>query len=257
MRKLNPIKAVLHALTSVLAYRAIAVRFGIFWIPVMFVLGVAEHYTLPPQPTDTISGPAIAVQLLSGVVGLIGFCSMAVSWHRFILRDEVSPPLRVDSIVWRYLGNSLLIMLIVLVPMIVLLGGAAGLASGAAAPVLSPLVSGLFLLLSLLMGTIAMRLSIKLPAVAVGRNDFTFRDAWQASDGNFWRIAMVFALNGLLLLAAWAAFLLIMHLAASLAAPLAPFVALILGAVFQLFYTMFNAGIFTSLYGFFVERRDY
>ncbi len=28
-------------------------------------------------------------------------------------------------------------------------------------------------------------------------------------------------------------------------------------AVFQLFYTVFNASIFTSLYVFFVERRDF
>ncbi len=37
----------------------------------------------------------------------------------------------------------------------------------------------------------------------------------------------------------------------------ADIVGLLLGAVLQLFYTLFNASTFTSLYGFFVERRDF
>lgn len=42
MRKLSPVKAISHAFNSVLTYRSIAVRIGMFWIPVLFLLGVVE-----------------------------------------------------------------------------------------------------------------------------------------------------------------------------------------------------------------------
>lgn len=97
------------------------------------------------------------MQIVSAVVGLLGFCSMAVSWHRFILRDEIGSPARIDAPVLRYAGNSLLIMLIVVVPAVILL-------------VLSQLVPALgvlLIVLSIAGGLIVTRLSVKLPAVAL------------------------------------------------------------------------------------------
>ena len=38
MRKLPPLKAVLHALGSVYGYAGTGMRFGMFWIPLLFVL---------------------------------------------------------------------------------------------------------------------------------------------------------------------------------------------------------------------------
>ena len=247
MRKLNPLKAVSHALKSVFLYRRVAIRLGMFWIPLLMALGLAEQLFRKPGGNPGQFGMSEAVGLLSAVAGLIGFCAMAVAWHRFILRDEVAAPLQVGSTTWRYLGNSLLILLAMAVPLAVLAGLLA---------FLPPIVSVLILPAAILTGAAAMRLSIKLPAVALGRTDFSFRDAWAASDGNFWQIVGVFALNAIIVVGLALAVIAIVQ-GVNLVLPAAvPYIGLVLGAAGQLFYTMFNASIFTSLYGFFVEKRD-
>lgn len=248
MRQLQPFKAVSHALKSVVSYRSTVMRFGLFWIPLLFVLGLAELLVGVAEPGQEELGPGNAVQLISAAVGLVGFCAMAVSWHRFILRDEIRSPARVDRQVWRYLGNSLLIMLIVLVPVAVL---------AVIFALLPPVLSILLLPVSLIAATVAMRLSIKLPAIALGRTDFSFADAWAASGGNFWPIAGVFTLNAAIVIGLVFLFMGILWAVNSLSPALTPYVALLIGSALQLFCTMFNAGIFTSLYGYFVEKREY
>lgn len=248
MRKLPPLKAVLHALNSVYSYARMGIRFGVFWIPLLFVLNLAEWSLLPPDPAAQLTGGALALQSMSAALGLVGFCSIAVSWHRFILRDEAGSPARIDNNVWRYVGNSLLIMMMILAPV---------LAFALALTVLPPIASVLLLPAVVLAGTAATRLSIKLPAVALGRTDFAFRDAWAASEGNFWQISGVFMLNAALVLTAGLVFMLAVQATGGVSNTVVPIVGLILGAVFQLFYTLFNASVFTSLYGFFVEKRDF
>ena len=248
MRQLNPLKAISHALKSVFLYRLAAVRLGMFWIPLLLVLGLAEQAFRKPGGGPSQFGMGEAIGLLSAVAGLIGFCAMAVAWHRFILRDEVAAPLQIGSATWRYLGNSLLIMLAMAVPLA---------AVAVLLAFLPPIVSVLIIPVAILAGAAAMRLSIKLPAVALGRTDFTFRDAWAASDGNFWQIVGVFALNAIIVVGLALAVLAIVQGVNLVLPAAAPYVALLIGAAGQLFYTVFNASIFTSLYGFFVEKRNY
>ena len=248
MRKLLPLKAVSHALKSVVNYRAAAMRFGLFWFPLLLVLGLAELLVGVPEPGQEELGPGNAVQLISAAAKLIGFCALAVSWHRFILRDDIGSPMRIDRQVWRYIGNSLLIILIVLVPIIIL---------AVMLALLPPILSILLVPASLIAAVVAMRLSIKLPAVALGRTDFSFADAWAVSNGNFWPIAGVVTLNAAVVIGLGFLFLGVVWAVNSLSPPAMPYVALLVGSVFQLFCTMFNAGIFTSLYGFFVEKREY
>ena len=247
MRKLSPIKAISHAFNSVYTYRSVALRIGLFWIPLLFLLGIVELAVGQPDLQNPKFDLSLLVQIVTGIVGFIGFCSMAVSWHRFILRDEMGSPWRVDGPVLRYAGNSLLIMLLIAVPTLLAL-------------MISLLVPGagiLLLPLSLVAGTIVTRLSIKLPAVALGRGDFGFRDAWKATEGSFWPILGVFLLNAAVVFA----ILLVLMLAAGVLRSISPAATnvflLVADAVLKLFLTLFNASIFTSLYGYFVERRDF
>jgi hypothetical protein len=248
MRKLSPFKAITHALNSVVTYRHVAIRIGMFWIPVLIVLGLVEMWAGPPSPQSLESGSVNLVQIVSAGVSLVGFCSMAVSWHRFILRDELGSPMRLDAPVWRYVGNSILIMLMVLVPVVIL------------AVVLSqvaPVASVLLIPVILVSGALISRLSIKLPAVALDRRDFGFRDAWNASAGNFWQLLGLFLLNAAIVFGMILLLMIVIGGLTQISPMLAQIVALALGAAGQLFYTLFNASIFTSLYGFFVERRDF
>ena len=248
MRQLLPLKAVAHALKSVVDYRSTAVRFGLFWIPLLFVLGLAELLIGVPPPGQPDFGPGKGIELISAAIGLVGVCAMAVGWHRFILRDEMRSPTRLDWQVWRYLGNSVLIMLIVLVPLIII---------AVVLNFLPPVLSILLLPASLIAAVVAIRLSIKLPAVAVGRTDFSFADAWTASAGQFWPLAGVVVLNAAIVIGAALLLMSTLWGVDAISPAAAPFVALVIISVLQLFGTMFNAGILTSLYGFFVEKRDY
>ena len=248
MRKLSPFKAISHSLNAVFNYRTMALRLGMFWIPLLFLIGLAEWLLMPQGAISEQPGFNPFFETVSAIAGLAAFSSLAVSWHRFILRDELSSPTRLDRPVWRYAGNSLLIMLVVLVPVVIV------------ALVLSRLPPGLSVLLvplALAAGTVATRLCIKLPAVALGNDSFTFRDAWRISEGNMWQLAGVFALNAAILLAARFALAMIVWSVHRIAPAAAIPVALVIGAGFHLFYMLFSAGVFTALYGFFVEKRDF
>jgi hypothetical protein len=247
MRKLQPNKAIAHAFRSVWTYRAEAIRIGLFWVPVIFVLNLIEMLVGPPDPEAAEISLKVVMPLLSLVAGLIGFSSMAVSWHRFILRDEAGNPMRLDGDVLRYTGNTILIMLAMAAPLSLLL----------VVLVMAGLPMVLLLPVAALAGAIVFRLSIKLPAVALGRRDFSLRDAWAASEGNFWQIVGLFALNAAVIFGVILALLMFTSTLAAVSESAAKVAALVLNAVVSLFITLFNASIFTSLYGFFVERRDF
>ena len=253
MRKLSPFKAVSHAFTSVFTYRAEALRIGMFWIPVLFALGLLRLAIGEPDPEAMHLDASAFVQLAATVVSFIAFSSMAVSWHRYILRDERAAPWRLDKLALRYAGNSMLIVVMAGVP---LLGVAlaASMMPMRQAPLFSIFV---FLPAGLAAGTAITALSIKLPAVALGRNDFGFRDAWGVAKGHLWPILGVFLLNAAAVLGAMFVILLLASSLTSLD-PIAGRIALLVIDPWDtLFISLFNASIFTSLYGFFVERRDF
>lgn len=225
-----------------------AVRIVAFWVPVIMALGMIELYVGPPNLEAQEIGSPHAVQMFTFLVSLMAICSVAVNWHRFILRDEAVSSLRLDSHVLLYAGNTILLLLAMFLPALITVTGvlfapAAAMLLGLAAMVLT--------------GAAITRLSVKLPAVALGDRNFSFRDAWVASGGNFWPCVAVFLLNmaiaaaALLALIVWTSLL-------GLLGEVAGHVAFLAGAtVLQLFFAVFNASIFTSLYGFFVERRDF
>jgi hypothetical protein len=248
MRKLSATKAILHALKSVWSFRAMAVRIVLFWAPVILALGAIEIYAGPPDPQALELGNAHLVQVLTTLVSLLAVCSVAVSWHRFILRDETTSGLRLDKNVLLYAGNTILILLAMFLPVFSAIIGAL---------VALPIAALLGLAAMVLVGGAITRLSIKLPAVALGDRGFRFRDAWAASAGNYWPCVAVFLLNMVVAAAGLLALVILSSLFALLGEIAASLAILAGGAILQLFFAVFNASIFTSLYGFFVERRDF
>jgi hypothetical protein len=248
MRKLSPHKAVSHALNSVWSFRTMAVRIGMLWVPIILVAGLVEYYVGRPDPNSQELTPEALVQVVAGVISIIAVCSIAVSWHRFILRDEQAAGLRMDTDVFRYAGNTVLIMLAMLVPALVFLTIVMA-APGPGAILGLPII--------VLAGGVVTRASIKLPAVALGNRTFSFRDAWTASEGNFWPCVGVFLINAAILLGILLALTIISGILGRISTGLSLIFQIAAVSVLQLFYAVFNASIFTSLYGFFVERRDF
>lgn len=247
MRKLSATKAIFHAINSVWSYRRIALRIGLVWLPVLLVCGIAEVVTgqTDGPPEDFTFGSL--VEIVSGIVSIIAVCSMAVSWHRFILRDEVGHGLRLDGNVMRYAGNTILIMLGVVLPSLLI----------AAFMLVAPASAALGLPAIALLGGVVTRLSIKLPAVALGDRAFSFQNAWKVSEGNFWPCVGVFLLNSVIMFAGLLVLVAVGTAVKQGSETLAAFVLTAGSILLQLFFAFFNASVLTSLYGFFVERRDF
>jgi hypothetical protein len=253
MRKLSVTKAILHALNSVWSYRQVALRIGLVWLPVLLICGIAEVVTgqADGPPEDFSIGSL--VEIISGVVSIIAVCSMAVSWHRFILRDEVSHGMRLDGNVMRYAGTTILIMLSLILPTLLI----AAFMLIAAFTLVAP-ASAIFGLPAIaLLGGLVTRASIKLPAVALGDRSFSFRNAWKVSEGNFWPCVGVFLLNSVIMFAGLLVLVALGSLVKQGSETLAAFVLTAGSILLQLFFGFFNASVLTSLYGFFVERRDF
>lgn len=248
MRKLSPTKAIIHALKSVWNYRGTAIRIAMPWAPVIIILGFIETFTGPPDPALPDVGRPVLVPALSAIASLLAVCSVAVSWHRFILRDETANGYRLDRHVLLYAGNTILILMAMFLPAIITLTGAL------VAPAPAMLLG---LASTALIGGAVTRLSIKLPAVALGNSAFSFRDAWLASAGNYWPCVAVFLLNLVIAAAGLLALIILVNLVSPAGETAATIAVVAGGAALQLFFAIFNASIFTSLYGFFVERRDF
>ena len=188
---------------------------------------------------------------------LLSASSIAVNWHNYILRDEIPPGrevLRLDDRVWRYFGNMVMIMLSVLAVLVIFaipLSILAVLANSSALGVAATFILGVPVA-----GTLFLRLAVKLPSIAVGRSDFSLRDAWRATGGNNLPILLLFVLN--LLAGVGAIFLLV-----AMQALLSHFgvggiiVGIVVEVAFNWILTIFGITILTSLYGFFIENRDF
>jgi hypothetical protein len=127
-------------------------------------------------------------QIVAKVVGLPALASIAVAWHRLLLKDEhpgAGVYLRLDGVVAGYAVLAFGVGLITLAPSYVSMM----LQSMAAHD--HPLAVGVQFLAGV--GTITAffvvaRLSLVLPGKALERDDVTFGAAWRVSKGNTWRM---------------------------------------------------------------------
>jgi hypothetical protein len=127
--------------------------------------------------------------LLSKVIMLPALASVAVAWHRLLLRQEHPAPgayLRLDKIVAGYAILAFLIGLIITVPSGVtivlpqIMTGSGAIAAGVVQFLASAaVIAGFF---------IVPRLSLVLPGIALGRDDATLAAAWRVSKRNTWRM---------------------------------------------------------------------
>ena len=260
-RQLPPALAFRHAVSSF--RNNLSVAFALSWpwyvfvIPVsmaIFLLAGSSSAESPGKP----SGLTVVATLLVALITMISAASIAVNWHRYILRDELSPSagaaLRLDGLVWRYFGNVLLISLILFAVMFI-----AGLpliliaAAGGAATLAVILI---FIIVVPLVGTAFFRLAIKLPAVALGREDFSLTDAWEATRGNTLALFLLFLLNLLVLVGCVAILALLQAILSSLGI-FGTIVEFTVQVALNWVLTIFSITILTSLYGFFVENRDF
>jgi hypothetical protein len=161
------------------------------WLLFSWIAGVmtAMNQGLAASKTAEVT----VVQNLMGLADIFAGISIAVAWHRRLIPEE-HPGLSGSNVatksVWRYAWIGLAIALVVIVPTLVLslpiLVLSFPVATGGAPrfPMLFPVI---FLLFVAAIG-VFLRLSLLLPARAVGDVNLTFKETWKRTRGNTWRL---------------------------------------------------------------------
>ena len=106
-------------------------------------------------------------------------------------------------------------------------------------------------------GVLSLRLSVKLPAIALGRRDFLLKDAWSVTQANILPLFFI-ALFQIVFFFGFVLFMLLLQYTIGTASPaLWDVVGTVLQMAVNWIFTIFGITILTSLYGFFVENRDF
>jgi hypothetical protein len=260
-RKLPPAAAFSHAVSSIANNVRVAFRIGWPWYAIVLPVTLTIYALLTAASGgDPETKPVLAffANLLIATIAMISASSIAVNWHRYILRDEVpqgSEVLRLDDLVWRYFGNMLTIMLVIVAVLLIIAVPLSFIAALVNVPALG--IAATFILGIPIAGTLFLRIAIKLPAIALGRTDFSWRDAWQASDGNNAAIFTLFVLNLLVAAGAIVAVVVTHALFSLFGAVIGGIIEITMQVIINWILTIFGITILTSLYGFFIENRDF
>ena len=265
MRKLPVTRALGHAIRSTADNISFAFHISWPWMLLLLPLNVAVNLYLVfngVQDPKNLTAQSFLLIVPLAIASIVAYCSMAVNWHRYVLLDEVAEGwqrLRVDSLMWRYIGNAILIGLILIAGGIVaalifsLVGWGLSAVVGEASLIV--IVPGVFALYAYAIVS-AYRLAVKLPSVALERNDFYMRDAWRVTDGNFWQILGLVLLFFICVLLVGLAMLLVTYLFGQLGT-LGLSVSLAIQVTVNWVATILGVALLTSLYGFFVEGREF
>ncbi len=247
-RQLPVMAAFRYMLNSIVHNWRVGARHGLPWIALLTLFKVWNLWS--PDETGTAMDPQFSwLDILSLGVSVVATSSIAVSWHRYILMDEPPasvPPFRMDAVVWRYLGRSCFVLAVSIAPAL----GIALLSEATPAALLP-----IWLALGLAVITMVVRLSTSLVATALGRTDFGLKSALIATRGNTGRILLLIALTAPIIA------LLVLAVPLAMALPNPPAwllpVLVLVSIPIQLLGLLLNITLLTTLYGYFVERRDF
>jgi hypothetical protein len=272
MQKIPVFKTFGNMVDSIIENLSAAFAMSWPWLLVLFLIRVSGDLylfwngisKLKPDQADTTQ--LYSVISVTGILTAIVFSSIAVNWHRFILRNEVaegSQRLRLDGLVWRYflfvVAIALLIALIVFGSIFAgtLLGVGLYYASHDVGILLGVIGGIAAIPLFLLIFGMSARWSVKLVAIAMGNKDYTLSDAWRDTNGNTWRLTGLEFLFGCVLsligMVSGGAELAAAFANSSLVAAVAAGVTVLVGW----FSTLMGITMLTSIYAFFVEKKQF
>jgi hypothetical protein len=266
MRKLPVIAAFIHALKS--TWHNLPFAFQVSWPWMLFLIPFNLYFDagfpdIDPTTTDPVKQLEIAKATLSfyalSVVSMIIYASIGVSWHRYILQDELpqgAARLRMDGTVWRYIGNTLMVAILAVFAVLPLAMIFSIVVQMLQMPLqaLMPLYVALAVLIAM---PVTYRFSIKLPAIAIGNKHFKFGDAWNATRENTPQLillgVMVFAAMSILGIALG----LVEQAVQTAMGEAGVFVFNVARHLATWIVAIFTITMLTSLYGYFVEKREF
>lgn len=272
MRQLVAIEAFKHAVQSVRSHLNVAFRMSLPWLIILLAVALGRFFHLRANLTgDEQKDAALAVSTGIPLFLMVSFafCSIAVNWHRFIFLDEIAQGfdrLRADQVVWRYFGNFLLIAVILTLIVMAASLPLAVVLSVLRIPVESlqdiaawpwPVRVVVQFVIACLVTALFFRFAIKLPAIALGKTGFGLRSAWAATKRNTASLLILAALNALAAFAAEALLEVLTLVLGFADRAIGSMVVLVLGFLVQWLVAILGTTILTSLYGYFVEKRDF
>lgn len=176
-----------------------AIRLSWFWIllplvligtgffinkPYLDAIEVAQNSgnAIPPNPAGAFSANFFVLILITIIVSVVGYCIVAIGWHRYMLREEfpdrfyvVRPEWQLGKYFWNSLKIGFLVGLAMIPLMMIIMVPLMGLSPGDLEP--APGFSLIFL--TLLLGQVVLsvfatwmllRMGMILPAVAVNKD---------------------------------------------------------------------------------------
>lgn len=177
MPKIPVLQLVRHAYLDLLGHWRGLVEIGGLWLVAPWVL-------------HTLDGNLLI--LLGDLALTAGIAAIAVAWHRRILLQEPLPSRFAPLNAWvaRYLGYSVVVVVLAATPSLLLalvlarmLAGEAGAEQAPSLPALALVTLAAFASLM-----VAIRLQLVFPAAAIDQRGETLRTSWRATSGNGWRL---------------------------------------------------------------------
>ncbi len=260
-----------HALRMIFAdplatLRTILPGLGIFLLAlgIGWAMGLAQLFDLeqgatatfeamvsPDDPQATPSDPVALLlfvllgYLLVGLIVVLAWIVMLVSWHRYVLLSDESgtpSPLPPAGAVLRYTGIAILLTLITVGASLLIV---MPMALAEAVTPIAVLVVGIALNIVLLW--LLLRLSLALPAAAIGRS----MSIWDSLSKTAPQSRVIFWLAGLSLV-----FGAVVGYLPGLLFSFSGALELVAEVLVNLLLLLLNASILTTLYGWLVEGRD-
>lgn len=233
--------ATLRATSAGLLVLALALALFLIVMPGTFTTVFSPNAST--EAFDIASNTSVLFVAL--VLMLFGLMMAVAAWHRYVLLPEdqrgggFTPSAR---IVLGYFGRSILLGLCVGILAIPLMLPVGLVVAATGSPVMGSLVS---LPINVVLGWVLLRLSLILPACAIGRN-LSFRDSWAATG------PYAMTILGLVVLLAALNFVITLIMAGLLPSNT---LGGLVGIVVSLLYGLVSASVLTTLYGIAIEKR--
>lgn len=251
LRELPVLKATFHILSGVSAHWRPMLNLAMPWLALITLLDIIALQIYPPPQTTAPQFNLNWIDVVILFLNLLATASVAVSWHQFILRDaplNAIKPFRFDKNVRLYYTRIILIDGICFIPFVAL-----AVALGITPPAIWPIIFALLIQLAVF----AYRISLSLPAIAIGNAAISLKESFEITRGNNLRILGLLALVHLILVIVLLAFIVVVNMLKLINPSLGLISVFILGIPVVFFHMLLAASLLTSLYGFFVEKRDF
>jgi hypothetical protein len=251
MRELPVLKAAAHIFSGVKAHWRPMLNLALPWIALITLLNIIAVRAYPSPPSTTPQFNLNWIDYVVFFLNLLATASVAVSWHQFILRDaplNLVKPYRMDKTVRSYFMRIILIDGICFIPLVAL-----AVLLGLLPTAIWPIIIALLIQLAVF----AYRVSLCLPAIAIGNMEIGLKESFEVTRGNNLRILGLLALVYLILAVVLLIFAIVVNVFQFINPTLGAISVFVCGIPVVFFNMMIAVSLLTSLYGFFIEKRNF